>query len=53
MQLRGKIPMEDSVIMEALSMKYGWTPKEIKEQSVADLELYLEILRIRNKLNGI
>lgn len=31
--------------MEALSSRYGWTPKEIREQSVEDLLQYLEIMK--------
>jgi hypothetical protein len=33
--------------MEMLSEKYGWTPKEIREQSLADIEYYLAILRVK------
>jgi hypothetical protein len=34
--------------MELLSDKYGWTPKEIRNQRAEDIENYLEIISIKN-----
>jgi len=49
-QLEGKSSPSLEVQMEFLSDKYGWTPNEIREQSLADIEYYLEINRMKSKL---
>ena len=36
--------------MEALSERYGWTPIQIREQSFNDLETYLDIISVKNKI---
>jgi hypothetical protein len=36
--------------MEVLSREYGWTPQQIKELPSQEIESYLEIIRIRHKL---
>lgn len=36
--------------MEILSREYGWTPSQIREQNLIDIENYLEIIRARNKI---
>ena len=36
--------------MEILSERYGWTPGQIREQRVEDIEQYMSIIRMRNKL---
>lgn len=37
------------MIMELLSKEYGWTPNEIREMSIEDIENYVTIIRIRRK----
>lgn len=36
--------------MELLSERYGWTPREIREMSVADVSAYIEIINARARL---
>jgi hypothetical protein len=36
--------------MEILSKTYGWTPNQIKETSMVDILQYLDIIKMRNKL---
>lgn len=36
--------------MEQLSKEYGWTPTEIRNLSVQDINDYIEIISIRNQL---
>lgn len=36
--------------MERLSKEYGWTPNEIREMRIDDLQAYMDILSIRSKL---
>lgn len=43
-ELEGKKPWSEPVIMEALSQRYGWTPKEIRAMDVQDIIQYLEIM---------
>lgn len=46
--------------MEMLSERYGWTPNEIREQPIADVLAYVEIIvakkkeeaKLRKKHNG-
>lgn len=35
--------------MELLSREYGWTPDEIRNMSIEDIENYVTIIRIRRK----
>jgi hypothetical protein len=49
-ELEGKKRMSAPVIMEMLSAKYGWTPNEIREISMDDIEQYMEILAEQQKL---
>lgn len=52
LQLEGKSSPDLCVKMEALSREYGWTPTEIREQPLEDIEAYFEIIRMRNKLES-
>jgi len=36
--------------MEKLSKEYGWTPDEIRNLRVSDLQNYLDIISIKNQL---
>ena len=36
--------------METLSEKYGWTPKQIKEQSASDILDYWNIVNVKKML---
>jgi hypothetical protein len=36
--------------MELLSEKYGWTPTQIRAEKWEDINSYLDIIAIRNKL---
>lgn len=36
--------------MEMLSKEYGWTPSQIREQSVDDINQYIEIINQKNKI---
>lgn len=36
--------------MEMLSSHYGWTPSQIREQRVEDIEHYIQILNIKSQL---
>jgi hypothetical protein len=36
--------------MEALSAEYGWTPNEIRAQRIEEIDAYLNIMRIKRKL---
>lgn len=38
------------VIMESLSERYGWTPKEIMEQDNDIIDDYFDIANLRSKL---
>jgi len=38
--------------METFSKEYGWTPKEIREQSVEDLIQYFQIMRLRKNIEN-
>ena len=39
--------------MERLSREYGWTPNEIRNMNVSDIQSYWDILSIRGKLEKI
>jgi len=41
------------VIFEKLSREYGWTPIQIRELSVEDVQNYLDIMSVRNQLEKI
>ena len=34
-----------------LSNKFGWTPNEIRQMSVDDIKLYIELITIENKIS--
>jgi hypothetical protein len=36
--------------MEMLSEKYGWTPTQIREQSIDDILNYIDIISVKNKI---
>lgn len=36
--------------MELLSQSYGWTPSQIREQKLEDINAYLEIIKTRNAI---
>lgn len=36
--------------METLSRTYGWTPGQIKEMDVQDVQNYLDIIGMRNQI---
>lgn len=36
--------------MEALSDRYGWTPAQIREQNIEDIEAYLDIIRAKHRI---
>lgn len=50
MMLEGKAPADPIVIMEMLSSEYGWTPSQIREQRTEDILAYVEILRLKRKI---
>lgn len=35
--------------MEMLSERYGWTPNQIRDISLSDIENYLDIISLKNK----
>lgn len=37
--------------MEALSLRYGWTPDEIRSMSMRDINQYLEIINMQHKID--
>jgi len=39
--------------MEALSQRYGWTPDQIRESKVSDINQYLEIIAEINRQEKI
>jgi len=49
-ELEGKRSPSEPVIMEMLSSEYGWTPNEIKELSISDLNNYLKIIALRRSI---
>jgi len=49
-QLQGRTSPSEAVIMEKLSREYGWTPDQIREMRVEDIQNYLDINSIRNQL---
>ena len=38
--------------MEKLSLKYGWTPDQIREMRVDDIQNYLNIILMRKTLEN-
>ena len=48
--IEGKRSPSDEVVMEMLSERYGWTPSQIREQSKDDLNYYIRIISIKNRL---
>lgn len=44
LELEGKRPASPEVIMEMLSTKYGWTPNQIREISLEDIAVYMDII---------
>jgi len=49
-QLKGSKKPSIEIIMEALSDRYGWTPKQIREQNETDIKNYIEIITVKNIL---
>ena len=49
-ELKGRTQPSEAVIMEKLSREYGWTPSQIREMNVTDIQNYLDINSIRNQL---
>lgn len=35
--------------MEMLSERYGWTPNQIRDINLSDIENYLDIISLKNK----
>ena len=52
-EVRGKRRPSEIVIFETLSGAYGWTPTQIRELPVQDIQDYVDILSIRNQLNKL
>jgi len=52
-ELQGKSSPSEAVMMEKLSREYGWTPGEIREMNVSDIQNYLDICSMRNQLEKI
>lgn len=48
--MEGRSTPSSIVIMEMLSDRYGWTPGQIREQRVEDIEQYVRILNIKSRL---
>ena len=44
--------MDMIVKMEALSEKYGWTPKQIREMSTEDISAYWQIMAMKVKIEN-
>jgi hypothetical protein len=36
--------------MEILSDRYGWTPDQIRAQRVEDIEQYMQIIRVKHRI---
>lgn len=36
--------------MEMLSEKYGWTPSQIRKENFKDLETYIDIISVKNRI---
>jgi len=51
--LEGKKPWSDPIIMEALSERYGWTPKQIRDMPITDIFQYLEIIKAIKSIEKI
>jgi len=49
-ELQGHTNQSEAVIMEKLSREYGWTPDEIREMRISDVQNYLDIINTRNQL---
>lgn len=43
--------MSNIVMMEMLSLEYGWTPNEIREQPKDDIKRYVKIIRLRRLID--
>lgn len=52
-ELQGRTTPSDAVIMEKLSREYGWTPDQIRDMKVEDIQNYLDINSIRNQLERV
>jgi len=52
-EVRGKRRPSEIVIFEMLSGAYGWTPIQIRELPVQDVQDYVDIISIRNQLNKL
>lgn len=42
--------MSPIVIMESLSLKYGWTPDQIRSMRISDIQAYVDIDTMREDL---
>jgi len=49
-ELKGKKNPSNYVIMEMLSERYGWTPSQIKKESIQTILAYVEIISIKNSI---
>ncbi len=52
LQLKGKMPPCDAVIMETLSAEYGWLPSQIRNEKRDDIQDYLQILNTRRDIEN-
>jgi len=52
-ELQGKSSPSEAVIIEKLSREYGWTPGEIRDMRVSDVQNYLDICSMRKQLEKI
>ena len=48
----GKKAPNKFVVMEMISDEYGWTPKEIREQSYIDIKEYVNIISMKRKIEN-
>jgi hypothetical protein len=48
--VEGKVPQSFIVIAEALSERYGWTPDQIRQLRLEDVNAYIEIISIKQRL---
>jgi len=53
LELEGKTQPSQSVIHEALSDRYGWTPSQIREQRADDIEAYLSIISMKSQIEKL
>jgi len=52
MELKGKKSLSNETVFFLLSDRFGWTPSQIRNMSIIDIQNYLEMISIKNKIEN-